>query len=211
MRYRRSSSVLFIGLILAVAILPSALLTNRVQAPSPEAWWNMSWQYRKPVSVTSTQSLTNYDALVTTDTQSLISAGKMKADGADIRFTDSSNNQLSYWIESPTINTATTRIWVNVTSISSSGTTIWMYYGNPAATATSNGASTFSLFDDDWASMARTGINQFTQRRNLGGNPQCLIPKSSMIHRFQVVVPYQMLYDGHNVIGHAKGYATHRT
>jgi hypothetical protein len=109
-----------------------------------------SWQYRKPVTVSNSGSaLTDYQVLVTLDTASLISAGKMRSDCGDIRFTDSDGSTLlNYWIESG-CNSASTKIWVKVPSIPGSSTkTIYVYYGNSSATSQSNGDTTFAFFDD---------------------------------------------------------------
>jgi hypothetical protein len=110
------------------------------------------WKYRRPVIINNTKNsntLSNYQVLVTLDTASLISAGKMRSDCGDIRFTDSdAQTLLSYWIESG-CNTANTRIWVKIPSIPAGSTkTIYVYYGNPNATSQSNGYSTFDFFED---------------------------------------------------------------
>ena len=109
------------------------------------------WGWRKPITINNTQNsntLTDYQVLVTLDTKSLISAGKMRSDCGDIRFTDENNNLLNYWIESG-CNTTSTKIWVKVPNIpASSSTTIYVYYGNSSATSLSNGDATFPLFDD---------------------------------------------------------------
>lgn len=115
------------------------------------AGWLSGWQYRRAITITNSAStsLTDYQVKITIDTASLISAGKMRSDGGDIRFTSSDGTTLlSYWIESG-INTASTVIWVKVPSIpASSSTTIYIYYGNPSATSQSSGANTFIFFDD---------------------------------------------------------------
>jgi len=107
-------------------------------------------KYRRDITINNTSnpsSLTNYQVLITVDTSTPISAGKMRSDGGDIRFYDGANN-LSYWIESG-INTSSTKIWVNVPSIPAMSTkVIQMYYGNPNLTSLSNGNNTFLLFDD---------------------------------------------------------------
>jgi len=68
---------------------------------------------------------------------------KCLTDYGDIRFTDNDANEIPYWIESVSGTLAT--IWVKVPSISD--TTIWIYYGNESASTTSNGNTTFLLFD----------------------------------------------------------------
>jgi hypothetical protein len=112
--------------------------------------WLSGWAYRRPITVTNNtaSALTNYQVLVIIDTQTLISQGKMRSDGGDIRFTGSDGVTLiDYWVESG-INTTSTRIWVEVPSIPASGsTTIYIYYGNPSATSLSNGEATFLFFD----------------------------------------------------------------
>jgi hypothetical protein len=108
------------------------------------------WKYRRAITINNTSNsnnLTDYQVLVTLDTQSLISAGKMRNDGGDIRFADGAT-LLNYWIESG-INTTSTKIWVKVPSIPANSTkTIYVYYGNSSATSESNGDNTFLFFDD---------------------------------------------------------------
>jgi len=123
---------------------------------SPSSGWGDpftdydDWSYRKEITITenSGTNLTDFQVAITVDTQSLISAGKMQSDGADIRFADNSGNDLDYWIESG-INTTSTKIWVKVPSLSAStDTTIYMFYGNPSASSASSGDDTFVFFDD---------------------------------------------------------------
>lgn len=111
-------------------------------------WFNSAWSYRKPITVTgSTSALSDYQALVTVDTSSLIAAGKMRTDCGDIRFTDSGElTSINYWVESG-CNTATTKIWVKVPSIPTAGTTLYMYYGNSGAAAAGNMDVTFIASD----------------------------------------------------------------
>ncbi len=104
--------------------------------------WLSGWSYRKPVTITeqSGSDLIDYQVKVVVDTASLVSAGKMNADGSDIRFTDSDGaTLLNFWIEDGTMNTTTTNIWVKVPSIpANENVTIYMYYGNPTATSASD-------------------------------------------------------------------------
>ncbi|MCX5786276.1 MAG: DUF2341 domain-containing protein [Elusimicrobia bacterium] len=126
-----------------------------------EAGALVNWNYRKPVLVSNstTSPLTDYQVLVTTDTASLISAGKMRSDCGDIRFTDSDGNTLlNYWIESG-INTASTKIWVKVPSIpASSAKTIYMYYGNTGVTSVSDKGGTFTFWDDFTRANTSSGL-----------------------------------------------------
>ncbi|MEM5810918.1 MAG: DUF2341 domain-containing protein [Candidatus Aenigmatarchaeota archaeon] len=128
--------------------------------------------YRKPITIDNTQNsntLTDYQVLVTLDTASLITAGKMRSDCGDIRFTDSDGStQLSYWLESG-CNTASTKIWVKVPSIPASSTkTIYVHYGNPSAESASNGDNTFKFFDDFLGNSLDT--TKWVVYSNAGGN-----------------------------------------
>jgi len=110
------------------------------------------WNYRRPITIDNTSNsnnLTDYQVLVTLNTQSLISSGKMRNDCGDIRFTDSNGTTLlNYWLESG-CNTTLTKIWVKVPLIPANSTkTIYIYYGNPSATSLSNPDNTFIFFDD---------------------------------------------------------------
>jgi len=116
------------------------------------AGWLEGWDYRIPITIDNTQNsntLTDYQVLVTLDTASLISAGKMRSDCGDIRFTDSDGTTLlSYWIEGG-CNSANTKIWVKVPEIpANSQKTIYVYYGNPSVASVSNISATFIIGDD---------------------------------------------------------------
>ncbi|MFN6039523.1 MAG: DUF2341 domain-containing protein, partial [Bacteroidota bacterium] len=107
------------------------------------------WTYRVPITVTNTgAALSNHQISFSVNTSSLVSAGKMLSSGGDIRVTNSTGTNLSFWIENGTMNTSATTIWVKMTSIASGANTIYLFYGNSAATTASNGAATFNGFDD---------------------------------------------------------------
>ncbi len=128
----------------------------------------LQWKYKLPITITeqSGQDLTDYQVQITLDTASLISSGKMRSDCGDIRFYDENNNELPYWIEDGTCNSANTKIWVKVPYIpASSSTTIYLYYGNPDATSHSNITSTF-IFGDDFNDGAIDTI-----KWGIGGSP----------------------------------------
>lgn len=115
--------------------------------PPLQPWTGEGWSYRRPITITNTaQALTNYQVLVTLDTASLISAGKMQPGGLDIRFVVD-NSTIPHWVESG-MNTASTKIWMRVPSIPVGSSTIYIYYGNPSATSAENGTATFIYFND---------------------------------------------------------------
>jgi len=122
-------------------LLFSILFLSFIFLPSPSYAWLSGWEYRRNITINNTQigyTLTDYQILITLDTASLISAGKMRSDCGDIRFIDTNDNLLSYWIESG-CNSTNTKIWVKVPQIPASNyATIYLYYGNPTATSLSN-------------------------------------------------------------------------
>ena len=139
--------------------------------------WLSGWQYRKPVTINNTQNtntLTDYQVLITLDTASLISAGKMRSDCGDIRFADSRSFDSALWTRNFTYNitncnSANTQFLVNVTDLSPTiGTTFYVYYGNPAVTSISKPISTF-----DYAKT--TLLPEETWIRISGGSGSLLI------------------------------------
>ncbi|MBO6518034.1 MAG: DUF2341 domain-containing protein [Bacteroidia bacterium] len=107
--------------------------------------------YRLPIEVDNSlnASLTNYEVKLEVPTSALISAGKMKSLGQDIRFLDGQGNQLNYWIKDGTINTTSTIIWVSVDSLRNySKDTLYMFYGNSTALPKSDAKATFQFIDE---------------------------------------------------------------
>ncbi|MDP1802070.1 MAG: DUF2341 domain-containing protein [Bacteroidota bacterium] len=105
------------------------------------------WLYKDAINVqeNSNTLITNYQIKLTINTQALISATQMNANGDDIRFgkTCTGSTLFNYWIESG-INTTTTTIWVKIDTLQANATkTIYMFYGNSSATAVSAVMGTF--------------------------------------------------------------------
>jgi hypothetical protein len=104
--------------------------------------WLPGWNFRVPVIITaSTRVPAGYQVRIVVDTASLIRAGKMRPDGADIRFTaDDGVTPIPHWVEPGTINTTSTSIWVRMPVSIPAGQSIriYMYYGNPHADSTSD-------------------------------------------------------------------------
>jgi len=120
-----------------------------VKIMGESSWYNSSWSYRCPITISNGGSaLSDYQVLVTFDSASLISAGKMRSDCGDLRFTGSDGiTVLSYWIESG-VNSSSTKVWVKVNSVPNGSSTIYMYYGNSGASSASSSTNTFDFFDD---------------------------------------------------------------
>ncbi len=119
------------------------VLVTLVFTPQAHAWWNASWDKRRPVDITwsgSTQTNFQVKVDVTFDAD-------MQADFDDIRFVDSDDlSEIDYWRESYTASTSAT-FWVEVPSIPGNKT-IYMYYDNAAVSTTSSGSATFEYFED---------------------------------------------------------------
>jgi hypothetical protein len=117
----------------------------------------------------NTNTLTNYPVEVTMNTQQLIASGQMENTCGDIRITDSSGNELSYWVNN--CNTTNTEIWVKIPSIpASSNINIDLYYGNLNLPSLSSGNSVFPYFDQG-NSIANWTISGTAGQSTTVGNP----------------------------------------
>jgi hypothetical protein len=109
---------------------------------------NRKWTYRKCFDVDHTASgavdETQYQVYLDMDTATLVSANKMEADGADMRFVDENGNLLPYFIADD-MNTASTRVWLQMDNIDAGDTEeVCMYYGNSSATGFSSRQDVFT-------------------------------------------------------------------
>ena len=168
---RRRLLSIIIVVSLALNLLPAYVLAGPIQAPVRQAadWLDSAWAYRRPLPVanSSGQVLTDYQVLVTLT--SSFDFAHANSDGSDVRITAANDAALPFWIESWNPGATLARIWVRVPSIPTTGTTIYLYYGNPAASSTSNGSGTFEFFDNDWTSLtSRWHINGGTPVFNSG-------------------------------------------
>ena len=110
------------------------------------AWWNSTWDKKKPVDLVGTGTeLTNYQVglNVTYDSD-------MQTDFDDLRFVNSTETgELNFWLEEK-VDSSWAYVWVEVPTIAASGnTTIYMYYNNSGASSASDITTTF-LFGDDF-------------------------------------------------------------
>ena len=141
----------------------------------------VGWQYKDAIRIqeNSGAQKINYQVLLTVNTATLVTAGKMLATGDDLRFAKDCNGSIlyNYWIESG-MNTATTQIWVMIDTLAASGTRIMnMFYGNNTATAASNFTATFpnqkivaaaeaitdTVWNFDWVEIQSTGTATLAQ------------------------------------------------
>jgi len=102
------------------------------------AWYNANWQYRKKITIQSSQVLggphSNFPVLISRTDLDLMS--KARDDGYDILFTSSNEvTKIPHEIEKFNGTTGELVAWVKVGSVSSaSNTDIYMYYGYASAT-----------------------------------------------------------------------------
>ena len=139
------------------ALLLIAAIVSIILFEGSYAWWNSSWQYRKPIIInnTGTADLTDYQVKIVANMSAEYADGKINVTCQDLRFTwlnETSGNEqeIPYWIEycNLTANDNIT-VWVKVPEIPANSTTkIYMYYGNPDATSESNGDEVFEFFID---------------------------------------------------------------
>jgi len=104
---------------------------------------NGYWIYSKEINIQETagETLSDYQIMVGLDSSNF-DFSQAKSDGADIRFA-LNGEELPYWIENLDNSNNKARIWVKIPTISAnSNLKLIMYFGNPSATAVSNGDST---------------------------------------------------------------------
>jgi len=113
-------------------------------------WWDSSWAFRQPINISNIAGdLTNYPIRIDLNSSNVGSNFDWSNNGDDIRFTNSTDDELNFWIENWDSTEQEAIIWVNVTYLANNqNTTIYMYYGNSGASSESNGTATFEFFDD---------------------------------------------------------------
>jgi len=165
-------SILIASILIVLIGLPVlAYIFSRNQTEETTAWYNTSWTFRRIITLNGSGSpLTNEDVLVTIDTQSLISSGKMQSDCGDLRFVDSDDSTLlQYWIEDD-CNTNNTKIWIRIPSLPAGGKLLYVYYGNPSV---SNGTldwfGNINMYSDTSCPTGWT-TNSFLQQKFVFGS-----------------------------------------
>jgi hypothetical protein len=147
--------------------------SNRTEAQN---WYNISWSYRKTITVNASKvgsgTHNNFPVLIQ------ITDGDIKtkalSSGNDMLFTSSDGiTKLNHEIESYSSSTGSLMAWVQIPSLSSSSNTvIYMYYGNSGAANQQNVTATWdasfrgvyhlnNVFTDA-TSNARNGTNSGT-------------------------------------------------
>ncbi|NOR85467.1 DUF2341 domain-containing protein, partial [archaeon] len=106
-----------------------------------DPYWNTSFSNREQITITTNGTSTPADYQVKLN---ISYESEMQADFDDIRFTNASDSEIAYWIESK-VDSNYANIWVNLSdAITDPGSDIiWMYYGNPGLSDGGVGTDTF--------------------------------------------------------------------
>ena len=89
------------------------------------------------VNSSSDGALTDYQVKLTISYESA-----MDSDFDDLRFYETNDDEIPYWIESYTASSTAT-IWIKTDVPASDGKDLWLYYGNPGFESDANGSNTF--------------------------------------------------------------------
>jgi hypothetical protein len=126
-----------------------------------------------------------------------------RPDGADIRFLDSSGNNLAYEIERWDVGKSMADIWVLVPSITgnSRGNVILMYWGNPLSALASSGPSVFG----DFSCVFHMGENASSSVMQIDdasgqGNPGTVQSQSATDPRDEGISGSGLALDGESVL-----------
>ena len=192
------------------ALATSTTRTTTTLQPVPAS---PSWQYRTGYTIHNQgESLEDFQVLLDVDTRNLVTEGKMLADCADIRFTDSEGKEMPYYIQPGTNNTPHTYVTVKVPHIPANGsTTVFMYYGNDKAPPASNGKETYIAYfgfddyvngiltgQDGWGGTTGQEAMDVQSRIKLGGEGKAIElndPKrGDMYHTHELPATRQIVY-----------------
>jgi hypothetical protein len=141
------------------------------------------WSYSQAYHIVENSgvSLQDYQVRLTLNTQALIAAGQMNADGSDLRFSvdcGAGASFLEYCIISG-LNTTSTTIWIKIPVILANSTIpLYVFYGNPAATAMSSIGSVFigpMSSTDSVASGGAGGATNSQRGFRFGVNEEILV------------------------------------
>ena len=120
------------------------------------------WTKSRQIRISNSSALSNYQIRVVINRSDGSSSGDNIYIGTeclnnynDIRFTLQDDTELSYFLAEHDTNSAV--FWVKIPSIVAGITTILLQYGNLNATTTSDGATTFPLFFEDFLTTLNPG------------------------------------------------------
>lgn len=110
------------------------------------AWWNANWSRRREINLTVADSMTD-QAFRLQLNSSNINYTRTQNDGSDLRFTNSSDDEIDYWIELWN-ESGQSYVWVELPTFDN--VTIYMYYNNSNAVNGTNCTDTFAIYCDDF-------------------------------------------------------------
>ncbi|MCA9398000.1 DUF2341 domain-containing protein, partial [candidate division WWE3 bacterium] len=135
-------------------------------------WADASWQYRRPLTITSTNSntLSEYQLLVTL-TNGTFDYSNVKSDCADIRFGDTNGDFIPYYQISCDTG-GTSEFWVQIPLIAANtDTTVYVYYGNSSAATASDETATFTYSSEKTIGYAlHNTVNRLNVKSLADGN-----------------------------------------
>lgn len=109
------------------------------------------WGYFREIEISNNAgaALADFQVAIPFNTAELLTAGKLRADGADLRVLDQDCAPLPFFADSAAASAGNT-IWVRLASLAQGETkTIRIYYGNAGeADPAADGDATFLFFDD---------------------------------------------------------------
>lgn len=126
----------WVAIILLAILLPIAAFALFKPSTSEASWYNDSFAFRIRLDFNNAGSaVTNQKVKFDIDTASLISASKLQANCADVRFTDSNGVLLRHYLDTGVAgcNNASSDYYVLFPEIVADDNFAYMYYGNPAA------------------------------------------------------------------------------
>lgn len=148
---KQRNSFFKISLISLICLISLIGFVFFIKKPAKAVWYDSAYKYRQKIDITNSgSSLTNFQVSVTLNTSSLVSAGKMQSNCADLRLTDKNGTALPYWIETATniCNSTTTVVWTKLTTVPIGITSIYVYYGNSSAADAQSASSVFINYFD---------------------------------------------------------------
>ena len=129
------------------------LLVILAQASSAMAWWDEKWQYRKKITIDTSESgaelkgnASEFPLLIRLHTGNF-NFTRAREDGSDLRFINADDKEpLKFHIESYEPVDEMALVWVRIPRLAggNSQQSIWMYYGNKAAPAAQAAAASFA-------------------------------------------------------------------
>ncbi len=126
---------------------PLAFLFLILSASPAGAWWNCSWDYRFPVTITKPAgpALTEYQVRMNLNALNVPAQFNWNLMGADLRAVAQDDvTLLNHFIEQWNVIGRTAVVWVRVPSIPAGNSTVYLYFGAPPGTLSTSTPATFT-------------------------------------------------------------------